>query len=266
MKLLKTQLQKETDRIAAREGRKAGRRKGLKEAWAICKERGVKVGEPCWNEGGQGGGEARRQVEALPRREEGGREGGRAVWPLLLLYPEYLTSDFVEAVGEEEMLALTLAVVLPEDEEEEGGREGGAAPWDRRGDYKCSQVEIYFQAMREGGREGEVLGSEEEYVKSVERFYGLCGVGGDDYMREEAREEREEELAKKNVWRDRGEYWVNVHVACSLMDVLKHGDCVVPATCPTLHVFVRDSEAHQAFLAETAGKIRELLPKGLMVK
>jgi hypothetical protein len=85
-------------------------------------------------------------------------------------------------------------------------------------------------------------------------------------MREEAREEREEELAKKNVWRDRGEYWVNIHVACSLMDVLKHPDCVVPATCPTLHVFVRGSQAHQAFMTETEGRIRELLPKGLLVK
>jgi len=256
VRLLKVQLQKETDRIAAREKRKAGRRKGLKEAWAISREREIKLGEPYWNEGGRGGGEARRQVEALPRWTE----GGRALWPLLLLYPEYLASDFVEAVDEEEMLALTLAEVLPEDEE----GEGGAAPWDKRRDYRCSQVEMYFQAMREGGKEVEVLGTEEEYLRSVERFYGLCGVGGDDYMGEEAREKREEELEQKNVWKDRGEYWVNVHVACSLMDVLKHPDCVVPATCPTLHVFVRGSQAHQAFLRDTEGRIRDLLPKELI--
>lgn len=37
------------------------------------------------------------------------------------------------------MLALTLAEVLPE--------EGDAppAPWDKRGEYRCSNLEVYFQ-------------------------------------------------------------------------------------------------------------------------
>lgn len=40
---------------------------------------------------------------------------------------------------ETEMLALTLAEVLPEEDE------GPPAPWDERGEYRCSNVEVYFQ-------------------------------------------------------------------------------------------------------------------------
>lgn len=37
------------------------------------------------------------------------------------------------------MLALTLAEVLPEEDE------GPPPPWDARGEYRCSNVEVYFQ-------------------------------------------------------------------------------------------------------------------------
>lgn len=43
---------------------------------------------------------------------------------------------------ETEMLALTLAEVLPEADE------GPPAPWDARGEYRCSNVEVYFQVRR----------------------------------------------------------------------------------------------------------------------
>jgi hypothetical protein len=58
-------------------------------------------------------------------------------WPVLFLYPEHHTTDFAEAVGEGDMLAIQLAEMFPE--------EGPFAPWDRERQYRCSQLEVYFQ-------------------------------------------------------------------------------------------------------------------------
>jgi hypothetical protein len=81
------------------------------------------------------GGQDRRQAEALPREEE-----GVGLWPLLLLYPQHQVNDFVERAAETEMLALLLAEVMPE--------EGPPAPWDRQEEYRCSNVEVYFQVSQ----------------------------------------------------------------------------------------------------------------------
>lgn len=58
--------QREEAREAARRKRVEGRRARLKEAWALIQQRKLRVGEPYYYCNGGGGGEAVRQVEALP--------------------------------------------------------------------------------------------------------------------------------------------------------------------------------------------------------
>jgi hypothetical protein len=57
------------------------------------------------------------------------------------------------------------------------------------------------------------------------------------------------------------QYWVQVHVGCTLLQILQHKHHVVAATLPALHVFARDTTAHAEFRRANAGKIKELLPK-----
>ena len=56
------------------------------------------------------------------------------------------------------------------------------------------------------------------------------------------------------------QFWVNVHVACTVSDILRHKHHVVPATLPLLHVFARGSRAHADFLAKNKGRIKSLFP------
>lgn len=142
--LLGERAKREQAREAARQSRVEARRGRLRGAWELIQQRKLRVGEPYYG-GDAGGGEARRQVEALPTVDPVGCFGffgvcggvmvvvadgraienhhpalnacvlahahthtythihmqatGRAVWPLLLLYPQHLVSDFVERAG-----------------------------------------------------------------------------------------------------------------------------------------------------------------------
>lgn len=59
---------REAAREAASRGRVEARRARLRAAWALIQQRELRVGEPYYG-GDAGGGEARRQVEALPQLE-----------------------------------------------------------------------------------------------------------------------------------------------------------------------------------------------------
>ena len=155
----------ETARVArekeeARRGRIERKRARLRSVWELCQARGIRLGKAHY-----GGGDSSQQAEALPSLDSvsecdarplqralpdgfsdktlhdvllgGQQETCRAVWPLLFLYPQYLRTDFVERAAEDDMLALLLAEMLPE--------EGPSPPWDASQEYSCSRVEVYFQ-------------------------------------------------------------------------------------------------------------------------
>lgn len=144
----------------------------------------------------------------------GRQASGCVVWPVLLLYPQYGVTDLVEAMGEDDMLALHLADMFPE--------EGPPAPWDRNFEFKCSDLEVYFQVSsssssnRSGRPRAERCGvmwcvqakstaaftSVDQYVDSVERFSVLIGR---DEAAAVTREQAEAELESRDVWKDNGE-------------------------------------------------------------
>ena len=70
-----------------------------------------------------------------------GLEAPPLAWPVLLLYPQYMQSDFVEACSEHTMIAELLAMVFPE----EGGAE--RAVWDENGEYRASEMEVLLQVF-----------------------------------------------------------------------------------------------------------------------
>jgi hypothetical protein len=149
-------------------------------------------------------------------------------------------------------------------------------------------------------RGGDAFGNVEEYVAGVERFAVLVGQGQEAGVSREAAEAAlEKRNIWKNhgevseprpllllallpdVRRGDGrlecgerkvktsvclclyvclQYWVHVHVGCTLSQVLRHADHVIPATLPALHVYARDTKAHADFLKQNKGKIRTLNP------
>jgi tetratricopeptide (TPR) repeat protein len=80
-----------------------------------------------------------RQTEQPPEMEDAAVRliGERLVFPVVVLYPLHLQSDFVKAFGEEEALTGHLAYLLP-------------LPWDRDGAYVATDVEAYAEGVGGG--------------------------------------------------------------------------------------------------------------------
>ena len=59
------------------------------------------------------------------------------VFPLMLLYPMHNQSDFIKAAAEKDMLGDHLSYILP-------------LPWDKGGEYRLGDVELYTETPRGG--------------------------------------------------------------------------------------------------------------------
>ncbi len=259
---------------------------------------------------------------------------------------------------EADILALTLAEVLPEEDE------GPPPPWDERGEYRCSNVEVYFQVRgvsvgRWGG--GRWWGIQKSEAHRPERgVLSICAHGHNRPRprtasllpraptsrgwRKPTRSQASAGTTTRGrrtwpgkrsrqswpagtcggiwgrcvggisvgggmIWfdgggpffgsfihsfihRQRKQYWVHVHVGCTLQEMLAHAyvhayppvspvlpphhlsqsvtqhryrhrhdrDHVIPATIPTFHVYARTSRAHGDFLERHKGKITPLIP------
>ncbi len=82
----------------------------------------------------------------------------------MFLYPQHTQTDFIQSFDEDDMLAIHLAEMWPEE------MAGQLVGWDPKGEYKCSDLEVYVEA-----RASERFRSAEEYVDSVENFKALLG-------------------------------------------------------------------------------------------
>ena len=73
-------------------------------------------------------------------------------------------------------------------------------------------------------------------------------------------EKLEETFAKNMEW---GEYWLHIHPACSLKQILTYCDHVFPITLPTFHIYPRNSAVHHAFRSMNKNSMKVLNPTGL---
>jgi hypothetical protein len=71
------------------------------------------------------------------------------IWPVVFLYEEYGQSDFVEALGETDLITLHLANLFPLHEQDKDDPEPTRNPngpaWDVEGKYQVSDLDVFFQ-------------------------------------------------------------------------------------------------------------------------
>lgn len=102
---------------------------------AAARERGLKVGPPAFSD--------QRRTPADPYVDPD--DGTSLHWPVLLLYPEYGVSDYLEDVEEGAPVGDIVSAVLPS--EAEGGSQATAfPPWDERREYAAGNVDIFYRS------------------------------------------------------------------------------------------------------------------------
>jgi hypothetical protein len=185
----------------------------------LCQQRGVQVGPAVIDD---------ERVKQYLCKIDLDAETNQMYWPMLFLYEQYNTSDFVEVVTENDMFIEHLANMFPE--------EGPFADWDVEKEYMASKLVIFAAAQV-------VL----PYEEASDWYVGLCGERESDAA-EARRLEREEKHDAAT------QYWIEVSPFCQLRQLLTHDKYVVPGI-PTVNVFVRDSKSHKQFLKRIERKV-----------
>ncbi|TYZ58612.1 hypothetical protein PybrP1_004359 [[Pythium] brassicae (nom. inval.)] len=193
----------------------------------LCEARAVRVGRALVDD------ERVRQYEGKATLDAA---SGVLVWPVLFLYDEHNTSDFVQAFGEHDAFIEHLANMFPED--------GPFCDWDDKHEYAASRLVVYAAA-------NVVL----PFASAEEWHVALSGEkeSDDDEARRLRREEQHD--AKAQVW-------LSVSPFCTLQQLLSHQQYVVPGI-PVVNVFVRGSPALADFLRRIEHKVVSLDPEQL---
>lgn len=193
----------------------------------LCEARNVRVGRALVDD------ERVRQFEGKAALDTA---SNALVWPVLFLYDEHNTSDFVHAFGEHDAFVEHLANMFPED--------GPFCAWDDAHAYIASQLVVYAAA-------DVVL----PFASVAEWHVALSGEkeSDDDEVQRLRREEQHD--AKTQVW-------LSVSPFCTLQQLLRHPQYVVPGI-PVVNVFVRDSPALADFLRRIEHKVVTLEPDQL---
>lgn len=185
----------------------------------LCEARGVRVGRALIDD---------ERIKLYEGKAELDSETGQVYWPVLFLYDEHGTSDFVEAVGENDTIIEYLANMFPED--------GPYAEWDANQEYVASRLVVYAAA--------DVV---RPFASAKEWHIALSGdqESDDDEVR---RIRAEEQHDAKSM------YWIEVSPFCTLHQLLSHEKYVVPGI-PVLNIFVRDSQPLKDFLTKIEHKV-----------
>lgn len=261
-----------------RERARAERNSRIKEVWRYCKEEKVALGRlplvaTVKDDEDDGDGDAMEHrwhhhyphTGQLPRRRS---DDDVWTWPVLFVYPSHRQSDFIEQFGEDELIAIRMAQMFPEDETYSGHGETDIA-WDFNNEFRCSNLVVYFEVhcMDDDGD-----GSEKQIVHpdSVERltdlgsamrFYessrALKGDEGPEMANVARCMERKHLYQQRKAWiKKHGSLWakpnpcpvVQIHPGATLAQVLRHKDLVVPNFLLTFILFPMSHPAHEEFL------------------
>jgi len=265
-----------------RERARAERTSRIKDVWRYCKEESVDLGRVSLvatvkddedEEEGNGTMEARwhhhyPHTGQLPKRQPQG--GGGWTWPVLFVYPSHRHSDFIEHFGEDEIIALRMAQMFPEQEEGDCGNET-EMPWDYNNEFRCSNLVAYFEVHcidTDTDKNGKQIIHPEcvERLKdqgSAMRFYessrALKGDEGPEMATVARCMERKHLHHQRKAWiKKHGSLWakpepcpvVQVHPAATLGQVLRDENMVVPNFLLTIMLFPADHPAHKEFLKD----------------
>ncbi|ESQ36517.1 hypothetical protein EUTSA_v10008004mg [Eutrema salsugineum] len=149
-------------------------------------------------------------------------------WPVLLLYAEAMTSDFVEDFCETDMFATHLDMMFSED--------SPPLPWDKNNEYTRDVIELYYEAC-----------SGTPLPRSRVLQYLLEGTKG---AQAETTGEEDTSLPKTlpNLKGRHSSGMVKVNERRTLHDVLKEANFVIPEI-PVFYVVSKRSKFYKDFVA-----------------
>ncbi|KAJ1293588.1 hypothetical protein BS78_01G080200 [Paspalum vaginatum] len=192
-----------------------------KDLAAAIEKRGVKLGKATYQE---------LTGVKKPKLDE----QGVLHWPVLLLYPEVMSSDFIEDFQDTDTFSPHLDVMFSES--------SPPLPWDENHAYTRDTIELYYQGdFGEPVSKGEVL------------RYLLEGTVDPKVLPDNLLDGEDEELdrSKSNTIassREGSNKWIKVKEGKTLQEVLKNKDYIVPAI-PVFFVVSRKSTFYKDFKA-----------------
>jgi len=230
--------------LAARKAREAkaaaaeeAEAEGHRQLWATCTAHGATLGPALAADGYTGA-----ASDKLPALDS----DGSLEWPVTLLYPEYLQSDFLAAVDESAPLSEALAVVFP--------LEGPPPLWDERRAYTCASLVVYLllDAMPP-------FTSAQDWAAWCRLKRAAKGeIGG---LSAEAASKTLRSLETRTRVHDDDQQWLRVPLGLPLGVLLRHKGHIVPGGIVTLHVYPETAAAHAAFLTKHGGRVKDYLPE-----
>ncbi|CAN6281380.1 unnamed protein product [Urochloa humidicola] len=191
-----------------------------KDLVAAMKKRGVKLGEAAYQE---------LTGVKKPKLDE----QGVLHWPVLLLYPEVMSSDFIEDFQETDTFSPHLEVMFSES--------SPPLPWDENHAYTRDSIELYYQGgFGKSMSKNEILRYLlEGTVDSKSLPDGLLDVEDEDHDSSKSSTITSTEGSNK---------WIKVKEAKTLQEVLQDKDFIVPAI-PVFFVVSRKSTFYKDFKA-----------------
>ncbi|XAR61034.1 hypothetical protein NMG60_11034612 [Bertholletia excelsa] len=145
-------------------------------------------------------------------------------WPVLLLYAEVMTSDFIEDFCETDMFSVHLDMMYSES--------SPPLPWDKGNAYTREAIELYYQA-----------GSGVCLSKKEILHYLLEGTAGSHI---ESFSDEEKSVGHGTSAGTGPSKWVKVNEKRALYDVLKEPDYVIPGV-PVFYVVSKKSSFYKDF-------------------
>ncbi|CAN1341960.1 Tetratricopeptide repeat protein 4 homolog [Linum perenne] len=147
-------------------------------------------------------------------------------WPVLLLYAEVMSSDFIEDFCEIDMFSTHLDMIsFPESESVL------PLPWDTENNYTREAIELYYEA-----------GSGVCLPKTKVLKYLLEGTAGANLE-----SEKDEKDTTENISRGKAiSKWVKVNEKRKLIDVMKEPDFIIPGI-PVFYVVSKRSSFYEKF-------------------
>ncbi|CAL0321329.1 unnamed protein product [Lupinus luteus] len=145
-------------------------------------------------------------------------------WPVLLLYAEVMSSDFIEDFCETDMFSIHLDMIFAEDQ---------PLPWDPERNYKREFVELYYEA-------GSGLLSKEKVLQGL-----LEGTAASHAQESGDEEKHPVEDFKHNTGSPK---WIKVNERKTLHDVLRGPNFIIP-WIPVFYVVSKQSSFYGKFKA-----------------
>ncbi|XP_061368592.1 uncharacterized protein LOC133311553 isoform X2 [Gastrolobium bilobum] len=140
-------------------------------------------------------------------------------WPVLLLYAEVMSSDFIEDFCETDMFSVHLDMMFAEDQ---------PLPWDVENNYKREYIEVYYEA-------------DSGHCIFKEKLLHCLLEGTAASHREGVGDEEKDAI-------EGSPKWIRVNERRSLHDVLKEPNCIIPGI-PVFYVVSKRSSFYSKFKA-----------------